>query len=685
MPDITNNNILNEDTIICSGLPGLSIQGNIPSGGDSPQYKYVWQSRPDGSTLLDFSRSLNLLISLIRRVVLNNGTWIRRTVYSGTGDACQSISDSILISTLPAITGNAISSTQTVCEGIMPADLTGSTPTSGGEGPGSYSWQWQKKAAGEANFTDIISGGNQKDYTFSQALSDTTQFRRISLSGPTTYNTCSDTSAIITISVPPAIANNLVAGPADRETCVGTVPGLLDGSNNLTGGNGTYIYLWEQSPDGLLWSDALGPNDEADYQPGALNIPMQYRRIISSASVCTDTAGIVSIDTLTRPVLTLLTANKDSVCHLEKNFALQINIDKGVPDYTVWYSNGTGNGNMEIKNLGQSDQIPVDNFPQQRLSFNFRIDTLTDSKGCHARDENLIQFTAHSELFPDAEPKILLDDSTAVCGSELQISADPDLGLNYFWTVSNSEISLDNSQAKQTYARVSGNFDAQSAYLKFYASSPGCQSIAGYKPSSDSVKIAFFEQPDPVKLDEESTVIFITDEYTVKYDRPSAGQISWSVQEGSGKFSDITTDSTMIYDIPENQNVYRMTVSNGSCEIRQADLSIERKKVNVYDGISPLNPDGINDFLVAEGLDVEDVSFNFQIFSTSGLLVREITGKDIDQLGFRRGLPNNGLEIWDGKGNSKNSFVPAGVYYYVLEITYKGQTYSPDRNYVIVK
>ena len=107
--------------------------------------------------------------------------------------------------------------------------------------------------------------------------------------------------------------------------------------------------------------------------------------------------------------------------------------------------------------------------------------------------------------------------------------------------------------------------------------------------------------------------------------------------------------------------------------------------MNVYDGISPKNADGINDFLVAEGLDTEDVNFTFQVFSTSGLLVKEITDKDIDRLGFKRGLPNNGLELWDGKGKIGDNVVPAGVYYYVLMIKYKGVTYPPAKNYVVVK
>ncbi len=684
LPDITNNVLLDIDTTICAGLPSLSIAGNVPSGGNSPDYNYVWQSRPDGSTVWT-SAAGQASNQVFEPGSLGTSTWVRRTVYSGAGDVCMNVSDSIKISTLPAISGNTISAPQSVCEGIQPADLTGSTPSGGGEGPGTYSWKWQKKSSGDSQFTDIATGGAQKNYAFSQALNDTTLYRRIVLSGPSTYFTCKDTSATLKISVPPAIGNNLISGPSARETCVGTQPPVLQASGNVNGGNGAYSYTWEESPDGISWVDAQGVNSETDYQPTILNNPMQYRRIVQSATVCSDTAPTIRIDTLERPGLTLLTANRDSICHLEKNFALAIDIRNGAPVYTAWYSDGTGGGSTEVNNLGQNGQIPINSFPQQRISYIFRIDSLADSKGCYTRSANLSQFTAQSELFPDAEPVILLDDSTAVCGNELQITGNPDIGINYFWTVSNPDITIDNSHAEQSRATVAPNFNMQQTYLKFYAYSPGCQNISGYTPSYDSVKVAFFEQPGPLQFTDSSVVVYITDKYTVHYNEPNAGQMYWTVLDGDGKFTGIASDSTLIYDIPENQSVFRLTISNGNCVPVSDDITINRRNVNVYDGISPKNADGINDFLVAEGLDTEDVNFTFQVFSTSGLLVKEITDKDIDRLGFKRGLPNNGLELWDGKGKIGDNVVPAGVYYYVLMIKYKGVTYPPAKNYVVVK
>jgi hypothetical protein len=87
---------------------------------------------------------------------------------------------------------------------------------------------------------------------------------------------------------------------------------------------------------------------------------------------------------------------------------------------------------------------------------------------------------------------------------------------------------------------------------------------------------------------------------------------------------------------------------------------------------------------VAEGLDINEIEFKFQIFSTSGMLVREINTADIDAEGFERGLANNGLVIWDGKDRTKNNFVPAGHYYYVLIVKYKEREFVA-KGFVVVR
>ena len=117
------------------------------------------------------------------------------------------------------------------------------------------------------------------------------------------------------------------------------------------------------------------------------------------------------------------------------------------------------------------------------------------------------------------------------------------------------------------------------------------------------------------------------------------------------------------------------------CPVSSRNLLIQRKELLVYDGFSP-NNDGINDELWGVGLADEEVDFKLQIFSSSGSFVREITRKDIQE----SDLANNQVVLWDGTTNlgGSGNFIPDGTYYYVLIVTYKGQSFD-KKGFVIVK
>lgn len=674
LPSISNNMVTDNDSTICANLPGIILDGTQPSGGDNT-YRYSWLRSASSTGPWTESGVETSLVPYLPGS-LNSTTWFRRKVASGLSDVCKDTSELVKITVLPSIMNNTTGSNQTICADVVAEDLTGAIPAGG---DGAYTYQWQRRTSLAGGFTDITTNGNTAGYNV-PALSDTTWFRRIVRSGP--FNTCQDTSALVVISVLPEITGNTIVNPPP-EACLETQPSLT-GSNPSSGGNGIFSYRWQVSTDNSSWSDAPLANSSKDYTTESFLTPKYFRRLVNSV-VCRDTSGSVFIDTLHLPRLDLLSANRDSVCHLETGFRLITGITAGQAPYQVRYVNGVDASEFTASGLAPTEEIPVSGFPQQRLTYQYRLVSVTDSKGCNARSDNLNTFSRKVELFPDAQPVIQLQDSVPVCDTELMISADPDIAVVYGWSITNPDIVLDNPGALNTIARVVPGFNMKQGYLKFSASSPGCMGISGYKPSVDSVKLAFFEQPDPVKLADTAVVIFIIDSYWVKHDPPTAGQIDWSLLKGGGTFGTRTTDSILIEGIPVNEtSIYRASLSNGSCELTSADVSIERREVHIFEGISPNSDDGMNDLLVAEGLDIQGIEFSFQIFSTSGLLVREINSEDIDIEGFRRGLPNNGLVIWDGKDKTKNNLVPGGHYYYVLIVTYKGRDFIA-KGFIVVK
>jgi hypothetical protein len=92
-----------------------------------------------------------------------------------------------------------------------------------------------------------------------------------------------------------------VSATYGRSVCAGTSPGTLIGTA-ATGGDGTYIYLWEQSTTSgeSGFSSAPGTNNEKDYTPGALAQTTWYRRTITSGG-CSSVSIAIPIATTPAP------------------------------------------------------------------------------------------------------------------------------------------------------------------------------------------------------------------------------------------------------------------------------------------------------------------------------------------------------------------------------------------------
>jgi gliding motility-associated-like protein len=284
-PEIEGNTIGDPATLCYGQNPATLISKEIISGG-SGIYQFNWELSTDGSA---FTTPANTHGNehYTPAPAPAASAWYRRTVTSGR---CVSVSDAVKLTLLPAIENNIpmlVSGLQdtALCIGGT-GRLTGSTPT-GGNGI-SYTYQWQAST----NNQQWSAAGTGSDFT-PPPLSQTTWFRRTVVS-----EACEDTSATaIKVTVWQPIAGNTI--PAATETCAGYAPQPLAGGTP-TGGNGTYLYRWEQSSDGgATWAAAQGENSDPSgaYQPPVLNAPMKYRRTVMSgtASCYTDISNTADI------------------------------------------------------------------------------------------------------------------------------------------------------------------------------------------------------------------------------------------------------------------------------------------------------------------------------------------------------------------------------------------------------
>jgi len=229
-------------------------------------------------------------------------------VYSGLNNTCQSVSNTVQLTSHPSITNNIISAEQTICEGSVPAILDGTLPANGA-GAVTYTYQGLNSTNG-ITFVNIA-GATAEDFP-GTALTATTWYRRV-----VTSSVCTSTSNDIRITVDPRITGFAIGLPAQGHDtiCTGTAPALLSGTP--AGGLGTFTYAWASSTDNITFT-GLGTTTQA-YQPGNLAVTTWFRRTVTSG-VCSENSDY------RMTVLPLITGNSvtadQTVCNTQSPAAL---------------------------------------------------------------------------------------------------------------------------------------------------------------------------------------------------------------------------------------------------------------------------------------------------------------------------------------------------------------------------
>lgn len=204
-------------------------------------------------------------------------------------DDCPSARVPVKVTVVPPLANNIIQGDQSLCQGDVPAPLTGNAP-SGGTGSG-YVFTWLSSTSGpDAGFAPAPGVNNNEDYT-PQPLTQRTWFRRLVSAASCTP----DTSNVVLVNAVPKIQNNTISEAQD--ICEGQAPQPLVGAR-VTGGDGSgYTFKWQVSTEGPAtgFVDAPGNNAGENYSPGVLTQPSWFRRVVTSAG-CTVISEAVMID-----------------------------------------------------------------------------------------------------------------------------------------------------------------------------------------------------------------------------------------------------------------------------------------------------------------------------------------------------------------------------------------------------
>ena len=244
------------DEQVCSTSSYL-LRGNDP-GTSSGNWSIV--SGQTGISFTDPTR-YNTIVNGLQPGQLYTFRW----TITGASQ-CAVSSDDVNINDLADLTNNISSANPTICYG-QTVTIMGDQPTGGNF---TYSYIWQSSPDG-ASWTTIF---GQIAQSLSPTLTATTYFRRIVTSGP-----CTKTSNPVQIVVQPQLASNSIS--ANQTICYNTTPTFLLGSNP-TGGDGNYLYQWQKSEDnGATWPNIASAAGK-DYQPDALTVTTQFRRVVST-------------------------------------------------------------------------------------------------------------------------------------------------------------------------------------------------------------------------------------------------------------------------------------------------------------------------------------------------------------------------------------------------------------------
>ncbi|RAU83547.1 Ig-like domain-containing protein [Pontibacter arcticus] len=276
-PKIANNSILaTGQEIICYNTAPAMFEGSKAVNGTG----YVWQwAQASNPNVWSAAPGVNNTESYTLKQNLTQGYLFRRVVLA---DKCeQSISNIITISVAQAIVNRITTATTTYCVGTVPAPFRSSQPL---------------VATGNIRWERSLNGGPEQvvarteDYTPTEALgAGTWTFRRIVNSG------CADVvSNLITIQINPAITGNSIRKP--DPACVNATI-TLEPNDGLKGGNSTYTYQWQQSFDGVTFTNinkATNTYANDPYLVVPVNKHTWFRRVVTSGG-CSDISAAVEL------------------------------------------------------------------------------------------------------------------------------------------------------------------------------------------------------------------------------------------------------------------------------------------------------------------------------------------------------------------------------------------------------
>jgi hypothetical protein len=339
--DVPDAGIIASDQTVCEGDTPATITGTVYSPQDAGAViSYRWElntniAAPNWTDVPGNPSGVNYDPS-----VLTGTTQFRRyTISTVAGLSCESPPTApVTITVQSEPTAGSIAADQTICEGDNPAAFTS---INAGTGDGTITYSWEFTNASNPSWT-TISGASGATYD-SPALSETTQFRRISIS---TLNGVACESAPtnpVLVTVTPK--NTVTPVNPNPALCLNTISPVII-THNTTGATGIVPQSASVNynlPNGVIpnWNAGVLTISGTPTEFGVFNYSIPLTGGCGSLSA----TGIITVENPTYPIVSINVVNPTlgSTPPFTSTFTVFSN-ELTIGTYTINYSIDGANG-----------------------------------------------------------------------------------------------------------------------------------------------------------------------------------------------------------------------------------------------------------------------------------------------------------------------------------------------------
>jgi len=332
---------------------------------------------------------------------------------------------------------------------------------------------------------------------------------------------------------------------ADQTICAGQIPAMLNGSVP-TGAPGPYGFLWQQSPDNLIWSSASGINNTQDYSPPALTASTYFRRAVSTLTGCiTSDTSLSILITVDQPPTTANAGIDSSIC------VSSINLFGNTP--TV----GTATWTL-VSGTGTVTTVGSPTTAVSGLSTGNNIFAWTITNGVCPASSDTVDIKVYA--IPTAASA---GTDQNICASTYTLNGNtPSIGTGS-WTVIAGSATV--TSASSPNSGASGLSNGLNIFVWTISNGP-CTA------SSDTVVITKDIPPSVSNAGSDQNIC--SSNFTLSATSPSVGSGSWNVVSGGSSVTTPTLNTSAVTGLSLGINTFEWVVTNGTCAASSDTVSI---------------------------------------------------------------------------------------------------------------